>query len=197
MRPEKELCVAMGNPELSLLDQCKQLAADIIQQESERLHSLSQDIWSKPELAYQEHQAHDTMTHFFSSYPAWEVQPHYKLDTAFKASWVPVPGAEGPPILHVAFLCEYDALPGLGHACGHNLIAEVGAAAALGLKGALENIQLLRPVQITVFGTPAEEEGGGKIDLLEAGAFDDIDVVFMAHPSQEDAAYLPDVAEHE
>lgn len=48
-----------------------------------------------------------------------------------------------------------------------------------------------------MLGTPAEEDGGGKIDLIKAGAFDDLDVVFMAHPSQEDAAYLPDVAEHE
>lgn len=51
--------------------------------------------------------------------------------------------------------------------------------------------------QVIVLGTPAEEEGGGKIDLMEAGAFKNLDVVFMAHPSQEDAAYLPDVAEHE
>lgn len=52
-------------------------------------------------------------------------------------------------------------------------------------------------LQVAVLGTPAEEQGGGKIDLINAGAFDDLDVVFMAHPSQENAAYLPDVAEHE
>ncbi|MEE6475797.1 hypothetical protein FKM82_010861 [Ascaphus truei] len=196
MGPDKELCAAaLGGTEPSLLDQCKQRAAEIIQQEAERLSALSRDIWSQPELAYQEHRAHDTLTRFFSSCPSWEVQPHYKLDTAFRAEWGPVPAAAAA--LHVGFLCEYDALPGLGHACGHNLIAEVGAAAALGLKGALESVQPPRAVKITVLGTPAEEDGGGKIDLIEAGAFDDMHVVFMAHPAQEDAAYLPDVAEHD
>ncbi|KAM4694573.1 xaa-Arg dipeptidase [Discoglossus pictus] len=192
MGPDKELS-AVPSTEHCTLEQCKQRAADIIQQESERLSTLSQDIWSQPELAYQERRAHDTLTRFFS--PDWEVQPHYHLDTAFRAQWGP--HTEGTPHLHVGFLCEYDALPGLGHACGHNLIAEVGAAAALGLRGALESVVPARPVKITVLGTPAEEDGGGKIDLIEAGAFEDMHVVFMAHPAQEDAAYLPDVAEHD
>ncbi|NXM68633.1 P20D2 protein, partial [Serilophus lunatus] len=130
---------------------------------------------------------------------AWAVRPRYKLGTAFRADWGTAgPGDPRDP-LRIAFLCEYDALPGLGHACGHNLIAEVGAAAALALKAALESPVGPAPaaVQVTVLGTPAEEQGGGKIDLIKAGAFDGLDVVFMAHPSQENAAYLPDVAEHD
>ncbi|GAA6098430.1 peptidase M20 domain-containing protein 2 [Tachysurus ichikawai] len=71
-----------------------------------------------------------------------------------------------------------------GHTCGHDLIAESGAAAALGLK-------------VTLLGTPAEEAEGKKVDLLQEGVFEDLDVVFMAHPSQEDATYIPDVAEHD
>ncbi|KAM9316971.1 xaa-Arg dipeptidase [Gastrophryne carolinensis] len=171
------------------LEQCKQRAADSIERESSQLHCLSQDIWSQPELAYHEHRAHAVLTSFFSC-RGWQVVPHYQLDTAFRAQW-------GTGCLHVAFLCEYDALPGLGHACGHNLIAEVGAAAALGLRGALEGLTPAPQVKITVFGTPAEEEGGGKVDLINAGAFEDVDVVFMAHPAQDDAAYLPDVAVHD
>ncbi|XP_029451284.1 peptidase M20 domain-containing protein 2 [Rhinatrema bivittatum] len=183
------------------LERCKQRAAEGIQQAAERLAALSCQIWSHPELAYEERQAHDALTRFFSEQEAgWTVQPHYKLPTAFRAEWGPADGAERgqPPPVNVGFLCEYDALPGIGHACGHNLIAEVGAAAALGLRAALQTLQ--EPpaaVKITVLGTPAEEDGGGKIDLIEAGAFDNLDVVFMAHPSQEDAAYLPDVAEHD
>ncbi|KAM7117925.1 LOW QUALITY PROTEIN: xaa-Arg dipeptidase [Ciconia maguari] len=168
-----------------------------------RLGALSRDIWSRPELAYEERQAHDTMTRFLLqrgelSGAAWAVQPRYKLGTAFRAEWGTA-APQGPRPLRVAFLCEYDALPGIGHACGHNLIAEVGAAAALGLKAALESLPQPAPVavQVTVLGTPAEEQGGGKIDLINAGAFDGLDVVFMAHPSQENAAYLPDVAEHD
>ncbi|KAM8952986.1 xaa-Arg dipeptidase [Pelodytes ibericus] len=188
MAPDKE---RFGD----LLNECKQRAVEVIQEESEQLCAVSQDIWSRPELAYKEHQAHDRLVDLFSSRVGWEVHPHYKLDTAFRADWGLL--GSGDPCIHVGFLCEYDALPGLGHACGHNLIAEVGAAAGLGLRGALEGAHLPRGVKITVLGTPAEEEGGGKVDLINAGAFDGMHVVFMAHPGQEDAAYLPDVAVHD
>uniref|UniRef100_A0A668UBB7 Peptidase M20 domain-containing protein 2 n=1 Tax=Oreochromis aureus TaxID=47969 RepID=A0A668UBB7_OREAU len=158
----------------------------------DELHSLSRDIWSNPELAGNEKHAHDRLVRFFSQDQTWTVQSHYKLPTAFKASWGPVSGGVGDPVLNVGFLCEYDALPGIGHACGHNLIAEVGAAAAVGLKAALENqTELPVPVKITVLGTPAEEELGGKIELINAGAFADIDLVFMAHPAQQDASFHP------
>ncbi|XP_064303715.1 xaa-Arg dipeptidase isoform X2 [Phalacrocorax carbo] len=196
---------AAGTSALPALETLKQRACESVELNAARLGALSRDIWSRPELAYEEHQAHDTMTRFFSSGElpgaAWDVQPRYKLGTAFRAEWGTAahPRGPGPGPLRLAFLCEYDALPGIGHACGHNLIAEVGAAAALGLKAALESLPQPAPVavQITVLGTPAEEQGGGKIDLINAGAFDGLDVVFMAHPSQEDAAYLPDVAEHD
>ncbi|XP_037676747.1 peptidase M20 domain-containing protein 2-like [Choloepus didactylus] len=182
-------------------------AAERIDEAAERLGALSSAIWSEPELAYEERHAHSILTRFFEHEPpaaAWTVQPHYELPTAFRAEWEPAGGPEapsaGPRPLHLGFLCEYDALPGIGHACGHNLIAEVGAAAALGVKGALESLLGPPPpvkVFVIVLGTPAEEDGGGKIDLIEAGAFKNLDVVFMAHPSQENAAYLPDVAEHD
>ncbi|XP_039199040.1 peptidase M20 domain-containing protein 2 [Crotalus tigris] len=205
------------------LDEWKRWAAECIDESSERLGELSREIWSHPELAYEEHQAHAALTRFFGDLPvssssgAWSVQRSYKLETAFRADWKwdgascspaeasQAPPQPPPPLLRLGFLCEYDALPAIGHACGHNLIAEVGAAAALGLKGALESLRqspagLPRQapaVKITVLGTPAEEDGGGKIDLIKAGVFDSLDVVFMAHPSQEDAAYLPDIAEHD
>ncbi|GAA6213476.1 peptidase M20 domain-containing protein 2-like [Lates japonicus] len=167
-----------------------------IDKRKNELHSLSQDIWSRPELAGDETYAHDRLVRFFSQEEqTWTVQSHYKLPTAFRASWGPVGGREGDPVLNVGFLCEYDALPGIGHACGHNLIAEVGAAAAVGLKAALENqTELPAPVKITVLGTPAEEDIGGKVDLIKAGAFADVDLVFMAHPAQQDASFLPCVA---
>ncbi|NXN67264.1 P20D2 protein, partial [Himantopus himantopus] len=185
---------------LPALETLKQRVCESVELNAGRLGALSRDIWSRPELAYEEHQAHDAMIRFFSSRDlpgaAWAVQPRYKLGTAFRAEWGTI-APPGPRPLRIAFLCEYDALPGIGHACGHNLIAEVGAAAALGLKAALESLPQPAAVPVTVLGTPAEEQGGGKIDLIKAGAFDGLDVVFMAHPSQENAAYLPDVAEHD
>ncbi|XP_042244388.1 peptidase M20 domain-containing protein 2-like [Thunnus albacares] len=170
-----------------------------VDRHQDELHSLSRDIWSRPELAGNETHAQERLVRFFSQEDqAWTVESHYKLPTAFRASWGPVGGGEGDPVLNVGFLCEYDALPGIGHACGHNLIAEVGAAAGLGLKAALESqTELPVRVKVTVLGTPAEEDIGGKIDLIKAGAFADIDLVFMAHPAQQDASFLPCVALHE
>lgn len=124
-----------------------QLCIDSLREE---LFALSRDIWSHPELAGNETYAHDRLLRFFSQ-EAWTVQSHYKLPTAFRASWGPVGGGgAGCPVLNVGFLCEYDALPGIGHACGHNLIAEVGAAAAVGLKAALQNNQTALPVPVKV-----------------------------------------------
>ncbi|XP_012723255.2 peptidase M20 domain-containing protein 2 [Fundulus heteroclitus] len=176
--------------------QMKEVVQRCIDSMKEQLHSLSRDIWTRPELAGEEVNAHDTLVRFFSQQErAWTVQSRYKLPTAFRASWGPA-GAGEPrgPALNVGFLCEYDALPEIGHACGHNLMAEVGAAAAVGLRAAVEGQpELPVPVEITVLGTPAEEAIGGKIDLIQAGAFTDLDLVFMAHPAQQDASFLPTV----
>lgn len=81
-------------------------------------------------MAYQETEAHDRLVAFFTQEQDWVVDRHFKLDTAFRAVWRSGGDGDGDSV-NVAFLCEYDALPGIGHACGHNLIAEVGAAAAL------------------------------------------------------------------
>ncbi|KAL7388264.1 hypothetical protein ABVT39_010388 [Epinephelus coioides] len=181
-----------------LLLQLKHRAGCCIDEAEAKLHSLSKDIWSCPELAYEESKSHDRLVAFFSQEEGWEVDAHFKLHTAFRATWRSG-GSERGDVVNVGFLCEYDALPGIGHACGHNLIAEVGAAAALGLKAVLENTHSELPVQVqvTVLGTPAEEDGGGKIDLIREGAFENMDVVFMAHPLGDDAPYLPHVAEHD
>ncbi|KAL2081966.1 hypothetical protein ACEWY4_021784 [Coilia grayii] len=179
------------------LQDLKKQVGNKIDEAREAFWQVSQDIWNCPELAYEEKKAHDRLVGFFNEDKAWTVDGHYKLDTAFRATWghpgIKCEGAE----IHIGFLCEYDALPGMGHACGHNLIAEVGVAAATGLKRLLETLSDCPRVKITVLGTPAEEAGGGKVDMVEMGAFDGLDVVFMAHPSQEDATYLPIVAEHD
>ncbi|ERE83991.1 peptidase M20 domain-containing protein 2 isoform X2 [Cricetulus griseus] len=200
MGPVVERPAEPGTSRVAQLELLKQRAAERIDEAAERLGALSRAIWSAPELAYEEHSAHCELTRFLEREPpaaSWAVQPHFGLATAFRAEWATPEAAAGPGALQLAFLCEYDALPALGHACGHNLIAEVGVAAALGLRAALEGVAAPPPVKVIVLGTPAEEDGGGKIDLIEAGAFKDLDVVFMAHPSQEDAAYLLDVAEHD
>ncbi|KAF5892602.1 peptidase M20 domain-containing protein 2, partial [Clarias magur] len=178
------------------LQALKQQVCSSINDSKEKLHQLGDAIWHCPELAYKERQAHDTLVQFFTQEKGWTVEAHYKLDTAFRATWGTV-GADVGSVVNVGFLCEYDALPSIGHACGHNLIAESGAAAAVGLKAALECGEAWPvPIKVTVLGTPAEEDGGGKVDLLREGAFQGLDVVFMAHPTQKNATYLPAMAIH-
>lgn len=138
------------------------------------LWQLALRIHENPELGFQERQAARWLAEALRE-GGFEVEiPYGGLETAFRAEH-PAQGA-GPAI---AILAEYDALPELGHACGHNLIAAIAVGAALGLapiKGEL-------PGRLVVIGTPAEEGGGGKILLIRAGAFRDIDLAMMVHPS--------------
>jgi len=97
------------------------------------------------------------------------------VGTAFRAE-IQGRSGDGPTI---AILAEYDALPDVGHGCGHNLIATTAVGAGLGIQANLE----ILPGRVVVLGTPAEEGGGGKIRLLEAGVFNDVDVVLSSHPS--------------
>lgn len=76
-------------------------------------------------------------------------------------------------------MSEYDALPEIGHGCGHNIIAASAVGAAIGLSKVVKNV----PCEVMVIGTPAEEGGGGKIHLVDAGAFDDVDFAIMVHPA--------------
>src|SRR5690606_29447061 len=101
--------------------------------------------------------------------------PAYGLETAFAAR----AGTDGP---HVVICAEYDALPGVGHACGHNIIA----TAALGAGHALLPMVDELGIRLTVLGTPAEEHYGGKVDLINAGAFEDVTAAMMVHPAPAD-----------
>ncbi|XP_048769679.2 peptidase M20 domain-containing protein 2-like [Ostrea edulis] len=159
----------------------KQVACSAIDKYADDLHTLSKEIWSHPELNFEEFYSHDYLTKFLED-SGFPVDRKYKIDTAFRA--ILGNKSQGP---HVAVLCEYDALPGIGHACGHNLIAEVGVAAGLGIKAAFESFG--KPLgQLSVIGTPAEEGGGGKIVLLDKGVFDGVDVAMMSHPAKSDSS---------
>ena len=103
----------------------KELVCNTIDKNKEKLHKLSQDIWSHPELAYEEIYAHNLLTSFLQK-EGFRTENKPSLPTSFVLSYGETCG------LHVGFVCEYDALPNIGHACGHNLIAEVGVASALG-----------------------------------------------------------------
>lgn len=128
-------------------------------------------IWSNPELAYEEHQAHDNICDFLESQGFAVTRHAYGVDTSFEC----ISGTEGRL---VNFNAEYDALPGIGHACGHNLIATSSIAAFLALSHLKKEFGIGGRIQL--LGTPAEENGGGKAKLLDAGAYKEVDVSLMA-----------------
>lgn len=159
-----------------------------IAREKETFNEIGRQIWLHPELLFEEKFAHQLLTNALEKY-GFSVQRNYFLPTAFRAEFSGKGGNK--PV--IAILCEYDALPDIGHACGHNLIAESGIVAAVGIKEAMEFDNTLSG-KIVVLGTPAEEGGGGKIDMIEAGAFKDIDICMMVHPSPMNLIFPPFIA---
>ncbi len=155
----------------------KKVAAATVEAQRDELIALSHRIHENPELGFEEHQA--------SAWAAEYLQNHGfnvelgvgKLPTAFRAELRTGP-AGGPTI---AILAEYDALAGLGHACGHNVICTSALGAAVAAAKALDGV----PARIVCIGSPAEETGGGKIILIENGVFHDVDAAMMVHPGTE------------
>ena len=157
----------------------KKLATSAIDENTEKLKTIGEKIWNSPELSYKEYKAHDILTDFLEK-KGFSVERSYTgIETAFRATF-----GSGRP--NVCVICEYDALPEIDHACGHNLIAEAGVAAGLGLKAALESSDAPKG-RLTVMGTPAEEGGGGKVYLIRNGAFEDVDIAMMVHPAPHSA----------
>jgi amidohydrolase len=137
------------------------------------LEALSRRIHDHPELGYNEVQASGWLTQFLEA-KGFEVERGVAgVPTAFRAS---VNGSGNGPT--VAIMCEYDALPGIGHACGHNVIATSGAGAGAALAALKARLPAGR---VHVIGTPAEEGGGGKIKLLQGGVFAGVDCAMMIH----------------
>ena len=141
----------------------------------DELVGISLDIHSHPELNFQEFHCAGVLADALERH-GFEVDRGVGgVETAFRGV-LSGGGGDGPT---VALLAEYDALPEIGHGCGHNLIAISNLGAGLGVKAALSSL----PGRLVVLGTPAEEGDGGKIRLLQAEAFDDIDIALSSHPS--------------
>lgn len=144
-----------------------------------RLSELSRKIHANPELGFQEIKAAGWLTQYLKANGFSIDMEICGLATAFRANY-----GEGKPRL--ALLAEYDALPGLGHACGHNLIAGCAIGAALASKPAID----CYGGSIIVIGTPAEELYGGKVIMAARGAFKGIDAAMIAHPNTVDTATI-------
>ena len=161
----------------------QQVCLDIDNRASD-LISISHEIHAHPELNFEEKFAHARLTQYIADSKIKVDRGAFELETAFDVS---VRGGNGPT---VAVLCEYDALPGIGHACGHNIIAAAGLGAGVALSAVAEvcggNLRLI--------GTPAEEGGGGKVEMARKGAFKNIDAAMMIHPSDRDLARMNAIA---
>ncbi|XP_074659893.1 peptidase M20 domain-containing protein 2-like [Tubulanus polymorphus] len=167
------------------MDRLKESACKQIERLAPRLKSISDSLWERPELGFKEVHANKILVDFLFD-EGFSVAPGFVHRTGFKADFSNLKG--GP---RIGFLCEYDALPDIGHACGHNLVAEVSIAAAKATQVVVKEAGLA--AEIVVFGCPAEEGYGGKIDMVRKGAFKDIDIALMAHTYTHDVVcpHLP------
>jgi amidohydrolase len=141
----------------------------------ESLCEVSDWMYENPELGFEEFETSKYLVDYIESKTKKVTYPTHGLDTAFEITY----GSEGSLVV----ICvEYDALPEVGHACGHNIIATASIGAGIALNNLVEDLG----IRVKILGTPAEEGGGGKIILLDNGAFEDASCSMMIHPSVED-----------
>ena len=165
------------------LEEVKQIVCDEVDAIADILLEASHAIHKKPELNFEEHFAHETLTGILEDQGLSPQRGAYDLETAFEASV----GDEG---VCVAVLCEYDALPDIGHACGHNIIGTAGLGAGIAASKVAERLG----GTLRILGTPAEEGGGGKVFMADRGAFDNVDAAMMVHPAAGDLVKMNTIA---
>lgn len=154
--------------------------ADRVERWKPKVETLAEDIHGFKELSFEEVKSAEAITALLAE-GGFEVELGTGgLPTAFTAT-------AGSGDLVVALCVEYDALPGIGHACGHNLIAGASVSAALALQPYVDQLG----ITLKAIGTPAEEHGGGKVLMLEQGAFDGVGLALMVHPVQDGVTYNP------
>ena len=154
-----------------------------VEAQRQQLRDLSLKIHAYPEIGFKEIKAAAWLTQYLEKNSFTVERGICELETSFRGSY-----GEGKPA--IALLAEYDALPNLGHACGHNLIAGGSVGAAVAAKAAIDRLE----GSVQVIGTPAEELYGGKVIMVERGAFDSLDVAMMVHPGSHNAAVTPALA---
>ena len=164
----------MSSTQIDIEDVKRRVCAEV-DRLADRLIDASHQIHAHPELNYEEVFAHDLLTDILDDLGHRPERHAYGVGTAFEAR----SGSSGPDI---AVLCEYDALPGIGHACGHNVIATAGLGAGLAAAAFAEELG----GRVRIMGTPAEEGGGGKILMGRNGAFQGVDAAMMVHPADAD-----------
>ena len=168
------------------IDDAKRRACAEVDRLADRLIDASHRIHAHPELNFEEVYAHDLLTDILDDLGRRPERHAWGVNTAFEAR----AGESGPDI---AVLCEYDALPGVGHACGHNVIATAGLGAGLAAAALADELG----GRVRIMGTPAEEGGGGKIVMARNGAFDGLAAAMMVHPADADLIRMDCIAVQE
>jgi amidohydrolase len=168
------------------LEVAKERVAAEVDRRADVLVDASHQIHAHPELGYEEHFAHELLTGILEAEGLPVERGTRDLETAFEARV----GTEGPLI---AVMCEYDALPGIGHACGHNIIGTAGLGAGIAAAALADELG----GRVAIIGTPAEEGGGGKVLLAERGALDGVDAAMMVHPAGADLLGMNAIAIHQ
>lgn len=168
----------MHDPTLPLMDDLKARACDAVDRRGETLVGLSHAVHANPELAFEEFASSRLIAEAAEQAGLSVTRAAYGLETALASEF-----GRGVGAVTVGILSEYDALPGIGHACGHNIIAAAGLGAAL----ALHDLGADLPGRVRWVGTPAEERGCGKELMARAGAFEGLDAAMMVHPAGIDA----------
>ncbi len=148
---------------------------DAVEQIKEELFVLSKNIFDHPELGNEEFYSSRQHIDYLSKHGFDVVEKYLGTETGFRATYRSAKA--GPTI---AYMCEYDALPGIGHGCGHNMLGTTSTAAGIALSKVVDQIG----GTVVVLGTPAEETSGAKVIYADKGGFDDIDVALIAHPNQ-------------
>jgi amidohydrolase len=159
----------------------KHRVAEAVEQARAEIIDLSHRIHAHPEPAFEEHQAAAWVAEAVARHGYQVELPAGRLPTALRAR---LPGGRGPDGPRIGILAEYDALPGLGHGCGHNSMAASGVGAAIALAAVAPDLA----GEIVFLGTPAEERGGGKQVMIEDGLFDGLDAALLYHPSDTSTA---------
>ena len=170
-------------PTPDVVAEARKRVCDRVDELAEVLVATSHAIHAEPELNFEEHFAHGLLTGVLADQGLPVVRGAYGLETAFEAE----AGTEGP---RLAVLCEYDALPGNGHACGHNVIATAGLGAGLAAAAVADEMG----GRVRILGTPAEEGGGGKVIMADRGAFEDVEAAMMVHPADADLENITSLA---
>ncbi|MGM0641083.1 MAG: M20 family metallopeptidase [Thermotogota bacterium] len=166
------------------INEIKELLSKNIDNNKEKIFKVSEFLKENPEIGFEEYKANEFLTNELKSLGFNITKPTDKLPTSFIGK---LPGKVKDK--KIAILFEYDALPGIGHGCGHNMISAISYGACLGLSE-LNDL----PGEIYAVGCPGEENGGGKVILANEGIFDEFDAAMMIHPATENKVYSTSLA---